>query len=221
MADEVGHIAHLFLSEGEGQVSPLTVRALIAGHLEDSEAAIRSVAQHLARQLGSAAVLDVGGDSASLELFSTGDVGQDGEPGGSDMPEEKDFEQALSRLPEQTHLLLVGLDVEDSLLGVCQEISVMVGPGSSSVVAGYGQLKKLAGGYSEALGVTVAGCSSTVEGRALAERIRQAAKEFLVLPLRIHAIVPRNSGVRQRKLAKGRGPEKGALRQIIESLRHR
>ena len=214
MADEVGHIAHLFLSEVEGQANALTVRALIAEHLSDAEEEIRSVAERLAGQLDSVALLEMAGGSGSLKLFSTGGGG---EAAGSGT--EEDIGRALSELPKETHLLLVGLGAEDSLLDACGEISVMVGPDPESVVAGYSQLKKLADGYAEALGITVVGCSSMVAGRALAERIRQAAREFLVLPLRIHAIVPENTGVSQRKLAGGKAPKKGALRRIINSLR--
>ena len=218
MSNDVSHIAHLFLSSPASSSGNLTVRALLAGHLQDPAAAVRRAAQHSARQLGSVAVLEFHPPSASLRLFSTSDAAsQDLRHRSADDAER--LSQALADLPGSTNLLLIVLDNADSvLLNQCHQVSVLASPDPPTMVAAYGQLKKLRSNRADILGLTMVDCSSTAQGQRIAERLRQTAREFLDAPLRLDAIVLRNSRLRERKLAQVRSVDERVLTEGISLL---
>ncbi len=60
---------------------------------------------------------------------------------------------------------------------------------SKTVVAAYGELKRLAGGRADALGLTMIDCLNVLQGKRLAERLCQTGKEFLGVILRLDAVV--------------------------------
>lgn len=219
MADDVSQIAHLFLSERARPCGGLMVRAVLAEHLADSQNVVRSVAEHMARQMGSVGLLDLQRDSPVLELLSTEGSEVDGESADCCGDKGADLGQVLSELPNHTNMLLIGLKAESPLLSHCREISVAICADSSAVVGSYSQLKQLAAEHSEALGITVVGCSTIVQGEALAERLCQTAKEFLAVPVKLHAIVLRDSRIQKRKLALAQEVDQGELGQVISSLR--
>ncbi len=219
MPDELSRIAHLFLSSADSPAGRMTVRALLVEHLPDPPAANKRIASHFARQLGSAALLGFENGSASLRLFSTGQTPAKRRSGRSSLSDVKDLSRAVSDLPKCTSMLLVALQPDSALLAQCPEISVVVCPESKIVVDAYSQLKRHAGTRAGDLGLTVVDCLSVVQGRSLAERLCQAAKEFLGLILRLDAVVLRSSRLQERKLAQTATVDQAALAGSIDSLR--
>ncbi len=218
MQDELSQIAHLFLSGGDSSGSKMTVRGLLAEHLPDPAAASKRIAAHFARQLGSAALLEFENGGALLRLFSTAQIGPKRRSGGSRPADANDLCQVMSDLPKRTSLLLV-LDPASELLAQCSQISVVTCPESKIVVDAYSQLKHLAPSRAGALGLTMVDCLSVVQGQGLAERLRQAAKEFLGLILRLDAVVVQSSRLRESKLARTTSIDQCTLAQSIDSLR--
>ena len=197
----------------------MTVRALLAAHLPDSNVVIRRVAQHFARQLGSAALLEIDDSQATLRLFTTSQFTQPSQASRqSSSDDSKHLTQALAKLPANTDLLLVALDRSAPLLADCQQISVVACPQSQIMVAAYQQLKRLSSSRPEALGLTMVDCSSIAQGRRLAERLVQTAQEFLGLDLRVDAIVLRSARIRERKLTQIRSVDQRALAGGIKLL---
>ena len=219
MPDELSRIAHLFLSSTASPAPQMTVRALLVEHLPDPAAVSKRIAAHFARQLGSAALLRFDNGSASLRLFSTAQTPPKRPSGRSTLPHLNDLSRALSDLPKATSMLLVALHPDSVLLAQCPEISVVVCPESKIVVDAYSQLKRLAATRATDLGLTVVDCLSVVQGRSLAERLCQAAKEFLGLILRLDAVVLRSSRLQERKLAQTAAVDQATLARSIDSLR--
>ncbi len=219
MQDELSQIAHLFLSGGDSSGAKITVRALVAEHLPDPAASSKRIAAHFARQLGSAALLQFENGGALLRLFSTSQIGPKRRSDGSSAADANDLSRAVSDLPERTSLLLVVLDLTSELLAQCPQISVVTCPESKIVVDAYSQLKRLAPSSGQALGLTMVDCLSVVQGQGLAERLCQAAKEFLGLILRLDAVVLRSSRLRESKLARATSIDQYTLAQSIDSLR--
>ena len=219
MSTDVSRIAHLFLSNAESSSGPLTVRALLAGHLDDSAAAVRRIAQHSARQLGSVGLLEFHPPQASLRLFATSEAAAQDRRKRTITGDAEHLSKALTELDRNTNLLLVSLDItNDVLLDQCQQVSVVASPDSSTMVAAYRQLKKLRSHRSDALGVSLVDCPSLAEGQRIAERFCQTTREFLEVPLRLDAIVLRNSRLRERKLAQVRSVDERALAEGISLL---
>ena len=202
MSNDVSRIAHLFLSSVDSSAQSLTVRALLADHLADPAAAIRRIAHHSARQFGSVALLEFHRPQASLRLFATSDTTSCDHRQRSVTDDAEHLSGALADLPGRTSLLLLVPDSADSsLLDQCHQISVVASPDSAMMVTAYRQLKKLRPNRANLLGMTLVDCSSVAQGQRVAERIRQTTQEFLDAPLRLDAIVLRNSRLRERKLA--------------------
>ena len=219
MQDELSRIAHLFLSSADSPAEQITVRALLAEHLPDPAASIQRIAAHFARQLGSAALLQFDNRGARLRLFSTAQIGPKRRSSPSPAAHVNDLSRAVADLPKRTSLLLLDLDLNSKLLAQCPQISVVTCPESKIVVDAYSQLKRLAPSSGQALGLTMVDCLSVVQGQGLAERLCQAAKEFLGLILRLDAVVLRSSRLRESKLARAISIDQGTLAQSIDSLR--
>ncbi len=212
MQDELSRIAHLFLSGADSPGGQMTVRALLADHLSDPSAAIKRIAAHFARQLGSAALLHFENGGARLQLFSTSEIHPKGGSSASDLL------QAVSDLPKHTSMLLLALEPGSALLAQCPQISVVASPESKTVVDAYGELKRLAAGRADALGLTMVDCLNVLQGKRLAKRLCQTGKEFLGLILRLDAVVLRNTRLRQRNLARAASADQCALARSIDSL---
>jgi len=219
MPDELSRIAHLFLSTTASPAPQMTVRALLVEHLPDPAPVTKRIAAHFARQLGSAALLRFDNGPATLRLFSTAQTPPKPPSARGSLPHPNDLSRALSDLPKSTNMLLLDLHPDSALLPQCPEISVVVCPQSKTVVDAYSQLKRLAATRPTDLGLTVVDCLSVVQGRSLAERLCQAAKEFLGLILRLDAVVLRSSRLRQRKLAQAATVDQCTLTRSIASLR--
>ena len=219
MQDELSHIAHLFLSRPDSSSKSLTIRALVTEHLPDPAPAIRQIAAHFARQLGSTALLQFDNAQAVLSLFSTTGIAPK-HPSARNAPHAQadELSAALAALPKHTGLLLLSLDTASPLLAQCPQISVVVSPQSKIMVDAYSQIKRLAHNTDQALGLTMVDCLSVVQGRSLAERLCQAAREFLGLILRLDAVVLRTSRLRQRKLAQADSVDQRTLIPAIGSL---
>ena len=219
MSTDVSRIAHLFLSSVDSSAQPLTVRALLAGHLAQPAAAIRRIAHHSARQSGSVALLEFHRHQAILRLFATSDATSGDHRQRSVADDAEHLSGALANLPDQTSLLLLVPDSADSpLLDQCHQISVVTSPDSSTMVTAYRQLKKLRPNRADVLGVTFVDCSSLAQGQRIAERLRQTTQEFLDAPLRLDEIVLRNSRLRERKLAQVRAVDERVLSEGIGLL---
>ena len=219
MSADVSRIAHLFLSSVDSSTQSLTVRALLAGHLAQPAAAIRRIAQHSARQYGSVALLEFNRPQASLRLFATSDTTSRDQRQRSVAEDAEHLSGALAELPGRTNLLLLVPDSVDSpLLDQCHQISVVTSPDSSTLVAAYRQLKKLRPNRADLLGLTLVDCSSVAQGQRIAERMRQTTREFLDAPLRLDAIVLRNSRLRERKIAELRSVDEKVLSEGIGLL---
>ncbi len=216
MQDELSRIAHLFLSSMDSPAGQITVRALLAEHLPDPSASIKRIAAHSARQLSSAALLQFNNNQANLRLFSTTQIDSLRRPSPN---RAGDLSQALADLPKHTNLLLVALDPNSELLAQCPQISVVTCPESKSVVDAYSQIKQLAPSSGQTLGLTMIDCLSVVQGQRLAERLCQAAKEFLGVVLRLDAVVLASSRLHQSTLAKAASINKSTLIRNIDSLR--
>ncbi len=219
MQDELSRIAHLFLSSADSPAGQITVRALLAEHLPDPPAASKRIAAHFARQLGSAALLQFDNGGALLRLFSTAQIGPKRRSSRSRAAHVNDFSRAVADLPKRTSLLLVDLDLNSELLAQCPQISVVTCPESKIVVDVYSQLKRLAPSSPQALGLTMIDCLSVVQGQRLAERLCQAAKEFLGLILRLDAVILRSSRLHQSTLARAASMDQCTLTRSIDSLR--
>ena len=219
MQDELSHIAHLFLSSAHSPAGQITVRALLAEHLPDPAASIEPIAAHFARQLGSAALLQFDKRGALLRLFSTAQIAPKPRSSPSPAADVNDFSRTLADLPKRTSLLLLDLDLNSELLDQCPQISVVTCPESKIVVDAYSQLKRLAPSSGQALGLTMIDCLSVVQGQRLAERLCQAAKEFLGLILRLDAVVLRSSRLHQSTLARAASIDQCTLTRSIDSLR--
>lgn len=219
MSSEVRRIAHLFLSGVDSSSEGLRVQALMVGHLGDAGGAVRRVSQYWARQLGKVGLLECGGGGARLRVLSTSEwSGQEQSKGGSAIKEAEGLSGALAEVGGQSSLLLVVADEENSVLAECEQISVVSLPEPESLVATYGQIKKLRPRRGGELGLTLVDCSSVAEGERLAERMRQTTQEFLDSPLRVDAIVVKNSRLRERKLAQIRTVDERTLCKGISLL---
>ena len=222
MSAELSQIAHLFLSTVDSPSGPMTVRALLAEHLADSTTAVRQVAQHLAKLLGSVGLLELHENETTLRLFTTSDTAQQSHQQIPTPGDAEHLSRALADLPASTNLLLVALDSSTSALltspGAIQQISVVAAPESTTMVAAYRQLKLLGSSRPDVLGLTMVDCSSTAQGQQAAERLRQTVREFLGLPLRLDAIVLRNSRLREKKLAQVCSVDEQVLAKKLTSL---
>ena len=214
MQDELSRIAHLFLSSVDSPGGQITVRALLAEHLPDPPAASKRIAAHFARQLGSAALLQFDNSGVLLRLFSTAEIGPKDRSAGAN-----DLSRAVSDLPQCTSLLLMALEPGSGLLAQCPQVSVAASPESKIMVDAYSQLKRLAPSSDQALGLTMVDCLNVLQGKRLAERLCQTAKEFLGLILRLDAVVLRSSRLRQRNLARTASVDQCALARSIDLLR--
>ncbi|NIA06790.1 MAG: hypothetical protein GWP14_03985 [Actinobacteria bacterium] len=222
MSSDVSRIAHLFLSNLDSSAQSLTVRALLAEHLAEPAAAIRRTVHHSARQLGSVALLEFHRPQVSLRLFTTSDATSRDHRQRAVALEAEHLSGALADLPGQTSLLLLVPDCADSpLLEQCHQISVVASPDSPTMVTAYRQLKKLRPNRADVLGLTLVDCLSFAQGQRIAERLRQTTQEFLDTPLRLDAIVLRNSRLRERKLAQVRSVEERVLSEGIALLYRR
>ena len=219
MSRDVSQIAHLFLSNVGTSAEAPKVRALLAGHMAEAAGVIRKITQHWARQLGSAALLECKGREVSLRLFSTEDNADGDDPKRPTVKDSKGLGEALADLAGQTSLVLVAIDNDESnLLDRCEEISVAASADPETMVAAYRQIKKLRPKRGKILGLTLVDCSSVAQGQQLAERLRQTTQEFLDAPLRLDAIVLRNSRLRERKLAQIRTVDERVLSEGISLL---
>ena len=222
MSTELSQIAHLFLSTVDSPSGPMTVRALLAEHLADSRSVVRQVAQHLAKELGSVGLLELHESETTLRLFTTSDAAQQSHYQRPTPGDAEHLSRALADLPASTNLLLVALDSSASTLlaspGAIQQISVVAAPESTTMVAAYRQLKQLGSSRPEVLGLTMVDCSSTAQGQQAAERLRQTVREFLGWPLRLDAIVLRNSRLREKKLAQVRSVDERILARELGAL---
>ena len=197
----------------------MTVRALLAEHLADSASAVRRVARHMAKELGSVGLLELHESEASLRLLSSSEATQQKHQHKRTFDDVEDLSRALGKLAKNTKLLLVVPDNSASvLLAECREISIVVSPEAEMMVAAYQQLKRLNSSRPETLGITMVDCSSTAQGQQAAARLRQTAQEFLGLPVRIDAIILRNSRLRERKLTQIRSVDEQTLAKEIRSL---
>ena len=219
MSAELSQIAHLFLSTTDSASETMTVRAILAEHLADSASALRQVAKHSAKQLGSVGLLEIHESKTTLRLFSSTETAQQNH---RQKPTPGDVEQlsrALADLAGNTNLLLVALNSSEStLLAQCRQISIVASPQAEIMVAAYQQLKRLSSSRPEALGLTMVDCSSSAVGQRAAKRLRQAVQKFLGLPLRLDAIVVRNSRLREKKLAQVRSMDEQILAKKLGEL---
>lgn len=219
MQDELSHIAHLFISRRDSSTKSFTVRAILTEHLPDPATAVRRIAANFARQLGSTALLQFDNGQALLRLFSTTEIAcKSSSTQHATSVQDDELSSALATLPKHTDLLLLDLDALNPLLAQCPQISVVVSPQSQTVVDAYSQIKRLARNADQSLGVTMVDCLDVLQGRSLAERLCQAAKEFLGLTLRLDAVVLQTSRLRQRKLAQAIPVDQQKLVGTIGSL---
>ena len=116
-------------------------------------------------------------------------------------------------------LLLLAGDPDSELLDQCPQISLVTCPQSKAVVDAYSQLKQLTPSSAQTLGLTMIDCLSVAQGQHLAERLCQAAKEFLGLILRLDAVVPASSRLHQSTIAKATSIEQSTLAKTIGALR--
>ena len=200
----------------------MTVRALLAEHLADSKSVVGQVAQHLAKQLGSVGLLELCESETTLHLFTTSDTIQQSHQPRPTPGDAEHLFRALADLPASTNLLLVVLDSSASTLltspGAIQQISVVAAPESKAMVTAYRQLKRIGSSRPDVLGLTMADCSSIAQGQQAAERLRQTVQEFLGWPLRLDAIVLRNSRLREKKLAQVCSVDEQVLAKNLTSL---
>ena len=218
MPDELSQIAQLFLSGPDSAPCPLTLRGLLAQHLPDPQAATKSLALHLARRLGSVGLLRLRADQALLQIFGNSSVRLPTSSSRLAQGDTATLCRLLADLPQHTSLLLLDLDVSAELLAQCPQVSVLVSPQPTVVVAAYSLLKQLAGNFAPALGITMIDCSTLAQGETIAQRLNQAAREFLSLPLRLDDIVLDNSRLRQKKLAQVPSPDQPLLGRTLRSV---
>ena len=211
MADELSQIAHLFLSANDSPRQGMTVRVLSLEYLPNPPEIAGKIASHLAHQLDSVALLETQSTQAHLQLFTTAKCAT------KKRQTKTDLIPALADLPELTDLLLIATS-NNTLLNKCSEISVVATPDSKMLVAAYSRLKVLAQTRPDALGLTVVNCSSVSQGRELAHRLSQAAKEFLGLILRLDAIIPVSSRLSRKTLARTDSLQLKSLARTISSL---
>ena len=219
MPDELSRIAHLFLSSADSPAGKITVRALLTKHLPDPVNAGERIAAHFARQLGSAALLSFDNSQARLRLFSTASIDSLRRSSRKHADEPDHLAKAVADLHQRTSLLLLAGDPDSELLDQCPQISLVTCPQSKAVVDAYSQLKQLTPSSAQTLGLTMIDCLCVAQGQHLAERLCQAAKEFLGLILRLDAVVLRSSRLHQSTIAKATSIEQSTLTRSIGSLR--
>ena len=219
MKDELSRIAHLFLSSADSPAGKITVRALLTKHLPDPVNSSERIAAHFAKQLGSAALLLFDKGQARLRLFSTAPISpvRPSSPKRADQPDH--LARAVADLHQRTSLLLLAVDSNGELLDQCPQISLVTCPKSKAVVDAYSQLKQLTTSSAQTLGLTMIDCQSVAQGQHLAQRLCQAAKEFLGLMLRLDAVVLRSSRLHQSTIARAASIGQSTLARSIGSLR--